>query len=716
MKKTKPRQREPVQLHMDPTPAETTPEYTLEDIMNEFGGWSRRTPDETGTAADEAPEVKAPEQPEPAAGEKTPGAPEAAAEKASPEADVRTAEKPEEKAEKQPDLSAQTMRFAPVTAPEAKEEPPKIWTYKGEPTPDDGERVRLSKEELRQRQRQKKLALREARQAQRREKRQEKPERTFASPEEAYAFYCRPDSMRLRLLLTLLLTVSAGVLLTLMSGVIPGTGGHTALFSALTLVALIVQAALCLDVLADGLRAALHGRFDLNSLLLLTLLVTLADAVFALLQQRIPFCAALSVQMAVALWARMLRKSANYKTMKAVCSMPNPSGAVRGSGNWHGMDCVFRIPGDRDEFVRKLEMPDAPTRWARGYAPVLACLTLALAVPATLRGEQNLLWAWAALLLAGFPTGLYLSYVRPFRRLANRLYRRGAAVAGWSGARTFAGECAVTVMDQDLFPAGTVTLNGMKIYSDRSVSQIIGFASAVVQTAGSGLTPLFDEMMHSQNGRHYRVDTFRRYEGGGLGAEIQGDVILMGSIGFMKLMKVRMPEGTRLKQAVYLSVNGDLAAVFALNYAPNAAVRDSLNTAVHTGGLLPLLATRDFMITPQFLKLRYKIASERVEFPTVEERARLSEPDAGRGGAQGALLARGTLESFLAAVTGARSMRAAAVGSIAVAVMGGVMGVLVMCFLTFLGATLSASCWNLFLYTLLWLLPGILMTGLSVRR
>jgi len=61
-------------------------------------------------------------------------------------------------------------------------------------------------------------------------------------------------------------------------------------------------------------------------------------------------------------------------------------------------------------------------------------------------------------------------------------------------------------------------------------------------------------------------------------------------------------------------------------------------------------------------------------------------------------------------------MRAAAVGSIAVAVMGGVMGVLVMCFLTFLGATLSASCWNLFLYTLLWLVPGILITGLSSRR
>ena len=281
------------------------------------------------------------------------------------------------------------------------------------------------------------------------------------------------------------------------------------------------------------------------------------------------------------------------------------------------------------------------------------------------------------------------------------------------GARYF---WTVTITDQDLFPAGNVTLNGMKIYSDRSASQIIGFASAVVQTAGSGLAPLFDEMMHSQNGRHYRVDTFRRYEGGGLGAEIQGDVILMGSIGFMKLMKVQMPEGTRLKQAVYLSVNGELAAVFALNYAPAAGIRSGLSAAAHTAGLLPLLATRDFMITPQFLKLRYKIAPDRVEFPTVEERAQLSEPNAGLGGMQGALLARDSFEGFLAAVSGARAMRGAAIGSIAIAVMGGVMGLLVLTFLTFLGATLSASCWNLFLYTLLWLVPGILITSLSSRR
>ena len=57
------------------------------------------------------------------------------------------------------------------------------------------------------------------------------------------------------------------------------------------------------------------------------------------------------------------------------------------------------------------------------------------------------------------------------------------------------GEAGIAIEDADLFPPQNVTLNGMKIYSDRSVSQIIGFANAVVQTAGSGLAPLFEEII-----------------------------------------------------------------------------------------------------------------------------------------------------------------------------------------------------------------------------
>ena len=342
-------------------------------------------------------------------------------------------------------------------------------------------------------------------------------------------------------------------------------------------------------------------------------------------------------------------------------------------------------------------------------------LTLVLAVLSALRPGGDFLWAWTAMLLAGFPVGALIAYPKPFSMFARRLSRSGAAVAGWQGARNLGGECAVAIEDADLFPPENVTLNGMKIYSDRYVPQIIGYAAAVVETAGSGLVPLFQQIRKNQNGRHYTVDTFRRYEGGGLGATIRGDVVLMGSIAFMKLMRVRVPEGTRLKQAVYLSVNGELTAVFALNYAPAESVRAGLSAVLRAGSLVPVLATRDFMITPQFLKQRYKIPPEHIEFPIVEERAALSEPGAVRAGKQGALMARSSFASFAGSVVAARGLRGTAIIAMIVALAGSVLGTALMFFLTFLGSSFSASCWNLFLYTVLWLLPGLL-AGLLAGR
>ena len=225
MKKQKLPAREPVQLHIDPTPAETTPEYTLEDIMNEFGGWTKREPEPA--AASPEPEPPKPEKPEETPTPETSETPEAAPLEAEA---VRPAE-PAPKEDKQPDLSAQTMRFAPVTAEPPKPEQPTIWTYKGEPAPEAPDvRTRLSKDELRERQRQKKLERQRQKQEKRRARRREQPERTFSSPEEAYSFYCKPDSLRLRLLLCCLLTLASAVLLVLAAGVFTAPTTHLSLF------------------------------------------------------------------------------------------------------------------------------------------------------------------------------------------------------------------------------------------------------------------------------------------------------------------------------------------------------------------------------------------------------------------------------------------------------------------------------------------------------
>ena len=673
------------------------PAYSLEEIMNEFGGWTKR-------------DVPAPAEP----------VTDETVRLAVPAAEAKGEEKPAE-----PPAGGDTIRFTPVEEEKAPEpERPAVWTYRGEPDPERPapdpkearELARAERREKRQAEKRRRQLERFQKKEARKKRAQEQPEHTFASPEAAYAFYAAASGTRLRLLVSTLLCLGSVLLLVLSTPLITGAfSDHAAVFSAAMLGLLLLQAVCSYDVCLSGVIALLRFRFDQYSMLFLALCAVVADAFFAVAEGRTPFCTVAGILLLLALWGRDLLYDARRRSLRAISNMDEPVAAIREEKAWHGYDCIFRAPGDAEQFAVQLEMPDAGSRIMRVWAPVMTAVTLALSVLTSLRTGEHFLWAWSAMLLASFPAGILIAYAKPFSALARRLYRAGAAIAGWQGARILSGEAGLIVEDADLFPPQNVTQGGMKLYGSRPAPMVIGYANAVVQTAGSGLVPLFEQMMHDQNGRRYTVDSFRRYEGGGLGATIRGDVVLMGSIAFMKLMRVRVPEGTRLKQAVYLSVNGELTAVFALNYAPAESVRAGLSAVLRAGSLVPVLATRDFMITPQFLKLRYKIPPEHIEFPIVEERARLSSQEIPRTGPQGALMARSSFASFAGSVVSARTLRGAAIIAMIVALAGGVLGTALMFFLTFLGSSFSASCWNLFLYTVLWLIPGLLTALLAGR-
>ena len=702
MKQTR-RPEDEEQLNKTPeTPAaadapQEEPAYSLEEIMNEFGGWTKRdVPVPAEPVTDETVRL------------------------AVPAAEAKGEEKSAE-----PPAGGDTIRFTPVEEEKTPEpERPAVWTYRGEPDPERPapdpkearELARAERREKRQAEKRRRQLERFQKKEARKKRAQEQPEHTFASPEAAYAFYAAASGTRLRLLVSTLLCLGSVLLLVLSTPLITGAfSDHAAVFSAAMLGLLLLQAVCSYDVCLSGVIALLRFRFDQYSMLFLALCVVVADAFFAVAEGRTPFCTVASILLLLALWGRDLLYDARRRSLRAISNMDEPVAAIREEKAWHGYDCIFRAPGDAEQFAVQLEMPDAGSRIMRVWAPVMTAVTLALSVLTSLRTGEHFLWAWSAMLLASFPAGILIAYAKPFSALARRLYRAGAAIAGWQGARILSGEAGLIVEDADLFPPQNVTQGGMKLYGSRPAPMVIGYANAVVQTAGSGLVPLFEQMMHDQNGRRYTVDTFRRYEGGGLGATIRGDVVLMGSIAFMKLMRVRVPEGTRLKQAVYLSVNGELTAVFALNYAPAEPVRAGLSAVLRAGSLVPVLATRDFMITPQFLKLRYKIPPEHIEFPIVEERARLSSQEIPRTGPQGALMARSSFASFAGSVVSARTLRGAAIIAMIVALAGSVLGTALMFFLTFLGSSFSASCWNLFLYTVLWLIPGLLTALLAGR-
>ena len=687
-------EKEPQELDLqlnNPAPAE---DYSLEDIMREFGGWSKA-------------EEPAPEPPQ---------------EEASSIMRVAAPEPQKESKFKLVDLTGDTVRFTPVTESDLEEEP----TPKAEPVemPDEPEQPEPDREQEREhRKAQKREAKRlrrlasqrkKALRAQRRNQRRNEPEVVYPSPEDACAAYAKGGSLRLRLLAAGGMTVLSLLLLVLGQYPIGSLDltGNRPLFSVMMLALLLAQSVLSLDVFVRGMYQALKMRFDLTSLLALTVLVTVADAFFAIPAGRTPFCATSSLALLIALRSMGLEKKAKWRTLKTVLSMESPVAAVKEEKAWHDLDCIFRREGSLEDFTAMLETPDAAKKVMRFYAPISAALTACLAIFSAWQGEGELLWAWAGLLTAALPAGGFLSCCRPFSILANRLSKAGAAICGWRGAKILSGEGGIVMEDNDLFPVSNISMNGFKMYSDLPVRQVVGYATAVVQAAGSGLLPLFEEVMKNENGRRYAVDSFRQYEGGGVGAEIRGDVVLLGSLAFMRLMGVPVPESIRVQSAVYISVNKELAGIFALTYSPSGGTKSGLHQVIHNPGLTPILATRDFMITPGLVKKRYKVPADRLEFPVVREREALSSKDAGQNGLQGALMSRDSFLSFAAAVTGGRQLRRTVHSAVMVSLLSGILGMLLLFVLTYLDAVEAASAFNLALYQLLWQVPTLLITSL----
>ncbi len=687
------------QLNIE-TPVETTPEEeaVLEELIREFGGWRKSEPEAEAEPETEAEPASEPEAPSPMEVVRV-----AAAIRAATQGPI--------------DLTGDTIRFDPITeeqlAQTEEEEKPAVEIPEEPETPPDRyqrraqrrSKIRLRKLELRRR-RANRAAIRAAR--------QEEPDAVYPSPEDACEDHRRVGSLRVRLLAAVAMCVLSLIALVLGSGPIGPLDltGYLRGIGLTMMALLLAQSVLSYEIFVRGVYQALKLRFDLNSYLVLTVAIAMADGFFAIEEGRLPFCTAPELLLLVALWSVWLNKRAKWRTLDTALSMEEPVAAAKVEKAWHGLDCIFRKEGSLDAFTAMLETPDATQKTMRVYAPFAAVAALILAAFASIRGQGTFLWSWAAIMVGALPAGGFIACTRPFCILAGQLRHDGAAICGWKGAKNLSGECGIVIEDGDLFPKKNIALNGIKMYSELSTRKVVGYATAVIRAAGSGLLPLFEDVMKQEDGRHYTADAFHQYEGGGLGAEIRGDVVLLGSLAFMRLMGVQVPEGTRVQSALYISVNRELVGVFALTYQPSAGTRLGLAQVLHSAGLTPVLATRDFMITPALVKKRYKVSVDRVEFPVVAERVRLSSEEIGKNAVQGALMAKDSFLSFSSAVTCGRLLRRTAHTGTAVAVFSGLLGLLLMAVLAYLGSAMALSAANLTLFHLLWLVPTLLITGL----
>ncbi len=372
---------------------------------------------------------------------------------------------------------------------------------------------------------------------------------------------------------------------------------------------------------------------------------------------------------------------------------------------------VCKQRGVLEGFYRMTMRPDPARQWQNYVLPLLlsAAVVLSGVVCFTARPMEEFPWVLAALTGAGVQLSLPLTGALPLYYLSRRLERSGAAAAGYAGARAVARAGRIVLTDDDLFPAGTVTLNGYKVYGEERV-RAVSYAASVARAAGSSLAPLLDRQLTAEGGYPMRVDEMRYCEEGGVEAAIRGETVLMGSAYFMKKRHVSLPRDLKLQTGLFLAVDGVLTAVFAVKYQPSRNAEWALR-AMRRSYITPVLAVRSSNVTPGLIKRKFGVDAK-VVYPDVSTRLALAQLAAQQGETPNVIVCREGLLPLAESVVGSRRMVRAVRTATVLGYIGSLCGVLLSYYLTSVGNFAVLSPLAMVVFLLLWLLPTLLIAGL----
>ena len=471
-----------------------------------------------------------------------------------------------------------------------------------------------------------------------------------------------------------------------------------------------------IDEIFTGLKRAFRGKLGMDTLTALAAVFTLADGVMLTLlpneMGRLPYTAVALTGLWISLHGTYHRKCALRLSCRTAAAAAEPYRVTLDEGKWNGRDTYTKWSGTAGGFGSQIQCDDGAQRIFRRVCPLLLLGDLLLALLATVAAghPENLVWGLSALFTATAAFGGSLAYGRSFHKVARRLAQSGAALAGWPGVAGSKGGDRVLITDTDLFPPGYVEMNGYKVLGNFPVERVVAYTATLIRDSGSGLAKLFHDQLRALGGLMRNADRLCCYEGGGLSANIRGDQVLVGSAAFMNLMDITLPVGLNVKNAVFCAINGELAGIFALSYSLPDTVFPSLEELMREK-VGPVLATRDFNLIPAMLQQRFKLAADKMDFPPVERRRELSDPEQPHCDTLTALLCREGLFPFAEAVTAARRLRRATRVGAVLCCLGSALGMLLCAYLVSVPAYGSLSPLNLLVYMLTWLGPVWFLSG-----
>ena len=373
-------------------------------------------------------------------------------------------------------------------------------------------------------------------------------------------------------------------------------------------------------------------------------------------------------------------------------------------------------------FLKISYAPDPSEDLASKLAPVTAIVTLVITVmygiiKASLTDAVNTMALISAI---SIPVSTLLAVNVPVRKLCKTLNSYGAMMSGYPSIKQFSDSTAIMIDAEELFPADSIDLEGIKTFVEYKVDESLLCGIAILKEAQNPIANAFDSVVSETKETLPDVESVLYEDGLGLVGWVNSERILVGSRALMDKYQVEIPSddyeenlASSGRQITYLSRAGSLVALLVTRYRADPELKSEMQRA-EANGISFLIRTTDYNITDDLVANLYNLFYRSIRvLPTglgnVLKEAQSVVEDSSRA----YLITRGKTSGMARAVSGSVKIKQNISMAIVIQLIAVILGLLIASPLVLYASVGVMGTLEVFIYVLFWAAAAIIAPAIQ---
>ena len=367
-------------------------------------------------------------------------------------------------------------------------------------------------------------------------------------------------------------------------------------------------------------------------------------------------------------------------------------------------------------FLQLSYAPDPSENIASKIAPITSVVAIVAALFYAFIGggvaEGASAFALFAIILT--PVCQLVAVNLPIKKLCSAVVKKGSMVTSYESVKQFCDTNAIIVDANDLYPSGTVTMSGIKTFSGSKVDDAIRGAAAVMFAVKAPMSSMFDNIIKSKRDTLPHVESVIYEDGLGLVGWVAGQRILLGNRRLLEAHGIKVPSveyekkyTDKSKQAVYLSLGGELVAMFIVTYKGSSYIAEELRS-LEQNGVTILVRTIDSNITQDRIAEDFGVFYRSVKIlPTGLGNITKEMTDTPDEETRAYIATKGGIQSFARAISGCIRIKSNVTLSIFLQMAGIILGFVLVGVITFISGIARLNILELLIMYVFCIIVGI---------